>query len=665
MINSNKKRKKRDAASSVCHETLGFHSVSDESRRKIFNATCQALGHDTEAVQSTSAWKRIQEDVLPDVFEPLQLKGVDEDRPVIIYVANIPKMFQALMKKCDAFAAYVSKIAKQSPGLKMNLVIYNDEATGGNVLSPIAAKKASLWYFAIKELNFLWADQMWHPLGLIQHSQFSEIQGGFSAATAAIVRAILQQNVETGFPIQYPDGMSILRCGIAFMLSDLDSVRYALDAKGSAGIRCCPFCLNAIKRNTNLETYDDFFQVITSSNFEGFHEQSDGDIFAVMDNLALQAPHLTKTAMSKKEIAVGFNFNPSGLLFDRLARETLPPSRFLLDTMHLYWSNGVVSFEVVELYKRWNVTGRGNLLQFLGLDWKTSQQTGSLSWRKQLGHEANCQGAAASYKGDASNLQCFLPLFHYFLLRSSEGTDVLKKELECLGVLCKIQIELRKLYHDTCLLTDTLQELQKEHHRLVVEVYGENFIRPKHHLRFHAVQQFKRNQFYCDAMACEKKHKMFKSHIGLHRFHSWAQNETGLFGHLVMNAIWQHHVTSLDGFGFDKSRLVGKVEKHQDVSAALGTMDCELSSKMVFEGETISKNDVLLGPHPGIVQAAVRAGSAFYIYLQPIQLQEQTPFWSRWRLAGSASNKLVHANMKGRTPMWWMFLEDDIVLCIH
>ena len=160
--------------------------------------------------------------------------------------------------------------------------------------------------------------------------------------------------METGFPLQFPDGMSILRLRIAFMLSDLDSVRYALDAKGAAGIRCCPFCLNCIR--TDLNKYDPFFQVITSSNFEGFREQSDGDIFDVMDNLALQAPTLTKAALTKKEMAIGFNFNPSGLLLDQLAREA-SPSCFLLDTMHLYWSNGVVSFEVVELYKRWNATG--------------------------------------------------------------------------------------------------------------------------------------------------------------------------------------------------------------------------------------------------------------------------------------------------------------------
>ena len=58
-----------------------------------------------------------------------------------------------------------------------------------------------------------------------------------------------------------------------------------------------------------------------------------------------------------------------------------------------------------------------------------------------------------------------------------------------------------------------------------------------------------------------------------------------------MKAVWQHHVTSPDAFGFD-NRLVGKVEKHAEFSAALGTNDCAVTSQMIFAGKTISKNDV-------------------------------------------------------------------------
>ena len=66
-----------------------------------------------------------------------------------------------------------------------------------------------------------------------------------------------------------------------------------------------------------------FSKLLQTAILMGFREQSDGDIFGVMDNLAIQAPHLTRAALSKKEVAIGFNFNPSGLLLDKLAREVL------------------------------------------------------------------------------------------------------------------------------------------------------------------------------------------------------------------------------------------------------------------------------------------------------------------------------------------------------
>ena len=63
------------------------------------------------------------------------------------------------------------------------------------------------------------------------------------------------------------------------MISDLDSVRAALSLKGSSAIRCCLFCKNAVKKHSNLEEIDDYFQDITSANLDGFHEQSDANIF--------------------------------------------------------------------------------------------------------------------------------------------------------------------------------------------------------------------------------------------------------------------------------------------------------------------------------------------------------------------------------------------------
>ena len=228
-----RKTSQSSAASNVCEDTLGLHSVSDDSRRAIFNATCKALGMTSEQVQPTK-WKKIAEAVLPDVFYPLELTAVEEGKKVVFFIASVAKVLQTAIDRCPSYAALVENIAKKLGGKEFELLLYNDEASGGNILAPDSSKKASLWYFALRQVQWLWCDVVWHPLALLQHSQFDKIQGGFSAAARSIMHAFLEQELHAGFPVKCPTGLVLLRCKLGHMLSDLDSIRYAGRQRGSS-----------------------------------------------------------------------------------------------------------------------------------------------------------------------------------------------------------------------------------------------------------------------------------------------------------------------------------------------------------------------------------------------------------------------------------------------
>ena len=653
------KKAKLEAGVTVCEDTLGLHSVSDESRRQIYNATCKALNAEEKQL-NFHEWRGISEQVLPEVFYPVELPGVDSNT-VTFYMCDVRKCFQVVVEKCPNYATMLQDSLSKDPSTIFNMVLYNDEATGGNVLAPSSAKKVSLWYFSLKQLGFLWHDSVWHPLCLLQHQQFDQIQGGFSCAAKHIIMELMKQNLNNGFPVQFSDRMVLLRLNFSYMISDLDSIRYVLDAKGSAAIRCCVFCKNAIKRDTHLDEYDSFFQDISSHNLSGFYPQSDAEIFEVIDQLNTEAANLSKSALQKKEKASGFNCNPNGFLNHQLTRSALPPSSFLLDTMHLYWSNGIVSWEVVEMFNRWQQTGLGDLQEFLQMDWKTTLGEGSTpSWRKRLGSDYNFSGA--TYKGTASNLTLFLPLFHYFLSRLLPSRNLLQKEMQCLDTLRRIAMELRRLqYCQNGLAIDRLQYLQVLHQKQVVDTYGKSFVKPKHHCRFHAAEQMQRVQFHCDCFATERKHKQYKSHIGLHRFDPVAQ-DGAKYGQLVLRAIMQHHVSGLAKSNFGTT-LLGKVQPSDAYSSSLNTANCLESTKMQHEGKTYERGNVLLGEHPGIVVSSIKANDQFYLTLQLLETEESNDFWSCWRI--TQKKKLVHASMVGRGPMWWLQLRQDRLLCLH
>lgn len=330
--------------------------------------------------------------------------------------------------------------------------------------------------------------------------------------------------------------------------------------------------------------------------------------------------------------------------------------------MHLYFANGILSWEINEIYQRWSVLGVGDLQAFLSLNWQTSLQPScSLSWRKRLGEEWNFQNS--TYKGTASHLELFFPLFEYFLSRILLGRGLLVKELRCFQVLRKITMELRSLHAQTNIgSTEKFQELQVLHHKLLVETYTGGFIKPKHHQRCHLAEQLKRIGFQVDAYATERKHKAYKSHIGLHRFDPWAQDQKGMFSQLVLKAVYQHHIQALREFTFD-THLIGQTENSENIAHTLGKTNCLVAEKIQHEGRTVGLKDVVLGAHPGIVLQAAKADSDFYILIQPLQLEERTDFWSRWKKGGN--KKLLPIAQMGQRPTWFLQLDENTMLCLH
>lgn len=659
-----KKRKRPSDSPAFCtmQSTTGLHSVSDESRRIIFNAAAQAFNQPHEQVDAT-AWKRMANQLHSDIFFPVEMKGVHPETKVVFFMADLRKLLPHIVEKCPNYAALIQAQLNNQPNLCFDLILYNDEATGGNLLQPDSKKKASLWYVAFKDISWLWSEAVWHPLCVVQHSDFDKIEGNFSAIVRQIVTNLLNQDLHLGVPVVLPSGHYLLRCALRFMISDLDSIRAAMSLKGSSAIRCCCFCRNAIKKNCGLEEFSDYFVDISSHDFEAFDDQTDADIWTAVDELDRQKPILSKAALKKKEIASGFNHNPDGLLLSRAAREALPPSAFLLDSMHIYWSNGICSWEVNAIYEMWESTNTGDLDSFLQLEWNTSaMEHCTTSWRRSLGHSSNFEGN--SYKGSSSNLQAFLPLFHYFL-DGCFRDGRFKPQLESLRALQRITMELRQLVKQTVFSTDYLQQLQKEHQKKVLEAYGMQHMKPKHHARYHLAKQLERFQCYVDCFAMGKKHKVYKSHIGLHRFDPFAsgeRNKNGEFSFLVIQQIWQHHVKALSTFNF-LDTLQGPCHDDANLALLLGVEHVKVAAKLQFGGRQIAGGQVLLGAHPGIVEKAVQCGSNFYLFMKVLKMDTTSEFHSTWKEEGRA--KLLPVSEAGRSPSWWLKTSHNTFLCLH
>ena len=132
----------------------------------------------------------------------------------MFYMADVKKMLQHVIETCHGYAEQIEAYLQGAPGTIFELIAYNDEATGGNVLQQESWKKSSLWYFCLKELGCRFCEQVWHPLSLVQHNSFDNAQGNFSGIVRVILRHLLDQDLPIGFAVQLPKGKTIMKCQV-------------------------------------------------------------------------------------------------------------------------------------------------------------------------------------------------------------------------------------------------------------------------------------------------------------------------------------------------------------------------------------------------------------------------------------------------------------------
>lgn len=657
--------KTKGAAKKVCGETMGLFAVSDDSKVKMFNAAAIALGRE-DAVVERGVWRRAARSLTDGIGKIVALPNVEEGLPpVCFFIASIAAVLQLVVRESPGYAALLKRTMVQRPGQCLSILLYSDEATAGNIVQVNTAKKVALWYFSILELGRLWCDTMWHPICLIQHQAYESIQGGVGATVRAVISSIDNENLQHGFPVEFDDGPNLLKLQMSFMLGDMDALRAGLDLKGSAGIRPCVFCKNIVKKNSQLCDIDPLFLEMSSSEISKFQEQTDAEIFSVVDDLRVSKTVLSNAAFKKKCICAGFNYNEHGILQDSNLRTLIPPSRWLMDPMHLFWSNGICSWEVVSMYEMWKETDYGDLIAFLSLPWcKAGPGSCTPYFRRSLGHESMFGGN--SYKGSASNLQVFFALFHYFLERTCAECDSMQLGLKSLRSLHRVVMELRAQTHARVMCVEKLQALQVQHQIDSTNAWGADYMRPKHHGRFHHAQQLARFQIQCDCFPMEKKHRFYKSFIGPGRFDSFAgesRNRKGEYSQFCMQQMLQHHVHSVKSANVD-DRLVGKTWKDHELQTCLNDSSLQCGKTMVYGGRTFKLHDFILdGDFKGVVRKLCKSRNQFFILLQVCEYACTDEFSSTWKL--TEKKQVIPISRIGRNPIWWLWVDDAEILALH
>ena len=197
------------------------------------------------------------------------------------------------------------------------------------------------------------------------------------------------------------------------------------------------------------------------------------------------------------------------------SRRQLPPSKWLFDFLHIYYTAGgcaaVEMAKIVHLAVHRLEQSTDSLAALLELPWKVpSHVLGLSSPRSKRRLLETARLPDKSYKGKAAHMKQLLPMVPCLLELLDEDSQ-LAMPLASFEALLKIHLELSNLKRQEAVSDTTrLQQLQREHHGLCLAAYGEEIMKPKHHWRHHAAKQIEAWGAYIDTSASEAQHQVYK-----------------------------------------------------------------------------------------------------------------------------------------------------------
>ena len=405
----------------------------------------------------------------------------------------------------------MEEMLTSSPGGRLQAVLSHDEATAGNVLNPLLRKKILLFYVTFTALESLWtSSRAWLPVAAITHDQLQKCRGGVSGATAAFLRQWSDSALGVPFAIGLQRRMVSVKLKI--FISDLDSQRAAMAAKGSAALKPCCFCSNCIAQYAGDSCSDEGFRTVAEHDFDRFRQYDRQDLETCILGGLARVSTWPKCERDLRERVLGFNFDGHSLWACPVSRALLHVDMIQNDALHCYWSNGICNSEMMLLLeeaKRQLGVDLAALAEVcLAAKWRraTAERQGPSFLRRLF---KDCLFGSAGFKGSASETIALAALLRWVADTHWCSIPSLRGAAQSFLQLCRVTDLLRGRRRGDAAWQDLAME-QSLHQKLFTEQYPGRS-RPKHHCRLHLPQQYQRDRVACVCWGVEAAHKNYKA----------------------------------------------------------------------------------------------------------------------------------------------------------
>ena len=357
--NMAKRKRERDEDFWKC---IGL-SVSDSNIRKIVSRI--------KGLPEPSSSERTLAKRFPELQHCVVEHSEIQDG-VLLYTVDLCKYLRCVFSAAPHIEAFLEKQLAQAQRGKLGVtgVLYADEAVPGNVLSPDLTRKSWCIYFSYLPLCRFRNEKLWWPLACVRHDVADNLPG----KVAQLISFVLQSSLP--FLRGQVIGSTLIHTNRLIFLADEDGLKQSLSGKGASGLRPCLKCSNCLAKDKDAPGY----HTIEEAKFRRFVPYEDETVRDIFQHLSNLKDHATQSKLEEHEKLSGWKHNDHVYLKSDELWGLLKPSQIHYDVMHNYWSNGVCGQEISFFYKAITEkigVQRADLVSFLGLKWKKSNEIGA------------------------------------------------------------------------------------------------------------------------------------------------------------------------------------------------------------------------------------------------------------------------------------------------
>ena len=347
----------------------------------------------------------------------------------------------------------------------------------------------------------------------------------------------------------------------------------------------------------------------------------------------------------------------------------LPRTSNRFDVLHVFYSNGVWGFELMEFLGAMKDCHDMSVADIRAWCVECNWQT-SVSIQLKLGEvfgeaRANSCKGSDHFKGPASELLGVYPLVRYFAETQVPDTNGMQPALDSLMVMTEVldlieEASKRPSKERISQIVIDLTFSSKVHHEAFIVAYGKAKVKPKHHLLLHIPQQIEEDEGVVSCWAQERKMGMARQACA----HTSTMDNFEV-GHLAR--MWNEQLRQLENPSWAKV-LQGKILDCTELALALGTADAQVSSSMRWRHAILANGDMMRvdGNRMCLVVGCCQAGGDYYVLVRWGDLVSRpTSTSSTWTLRIEVVEQKLDASIRFVRASLWRFMAENSVMVLH